>query len=72
MFEVIEDLEQFEKRFPDNYYLEQTTVAGTRYERRASGEGEGSLYESAWFCTNCGALVDDPFEGCDHCGSSEE
>jgi len=51
-------INEFFQRFPEAEWLE--VLNGK--ERWSNMEGEGSFYESAWFCLSCGEEVNGPFD----------
>jgi hypothetical protein len=57
---MVMDIDEFQEIFPDCEFLENNNGC----TRLSNGLGEGTDYESAWFCNGCGAEVEDIFEGC--------
>ena len=55
--------DEFLQRFPDAEWLE--VLNGK--ERWSDMEGEGSLYESMWFCSDCGDEVSGPHDDDHEC-----
>lgn len=48
------------------YWLENS--ACKRFARYAVAVDEHGDGISTWYCTDCGLQIEDPDEGCEHCG----
>ena len=60
---TIKTLSEFMNAFPDAEWLE-SFQGKSRY---TNGLGEGSDYESEWFCDRCESILNDCMDECDEC-----
>ena len=55
--------------FGDNTVWLESVLTADRWQIGEDGHGDSI---SAWFCSDCGCLIDDPDDGCEHCGCGME